>query len=577
MYFGDPTHASASPALPIEPPDTTGPMRTRPAPMTPAPSAPPASLSPDVASPDTDLLLKPSLAAAPSILPAPTRALPDAAVASDRILAWADRNRARIFIALALIYFAGFNAQWRLEPDSALYLSVGRNIAEGHGYTFHGHPNRLAYPGLPILFAGTFRLFHTTSLLPALILMPLLGAATLAMTYRLIFLRAGRPTAVLVTFGVAMSRLFYRYNFELLSDLPFLLGVTTFLVGYEAIFYRSERAAAGRDGRIRWFDWAFLACGLVIAVAMRPAMWALVLAVIATLGWSLGTALLSRRKFHWGHGLICLGVLAAVVIFYDRDPRHAATTNGPGYREEDEMLSLRPQRLWTMTVQLADSAPAVFESALVKATFGMPLGIGFSSVMAGVMIALGAGLAWHRPLWGLFFLTTLAMVMLVRPLDRYFLPLVPLLVFAWWRAITWVNRTLPGRWGNRAFLLLFALGAIPNGARVGGFVVEQRQVPFLHNYKEGRYASADSAARIIAEHVPDGREATTEQTGWVLVPPKCGRILTFLSRRYAIEPSRNPTSIPTASLHSSWSLPTPSCATPPTTAPPFPSGSPNTP
>src|SRR5438270_6094899 len=134
----------------------------------------------------------------------------------ERLLTWADRNRRWLLGSLVLIYLLGFNGQWRLEPDSALYLSIARNLAEGKGYTYHGAQHRLAFPGPPLLFAATFKLFHTESLLPALLLMPLLGLATLALSYRLFLLHAGRPTAVMITFGLGITRVFYRYCFELL-------------------------------------------------------------------------------------------------------------------------------------------------------------------------------------------------------------------------------------------------------------------------------------------------------------------------------------------------------------------------
>ena len=104
-----------------------------------------------------------------------------------------------------------------------------------------------------------------------------------------------------MTLGVACTRLFYRYSFELLSDLPFLLGVLMFLVGYEAVLYHRTgrrvispacRARTGRrptatppGPRARWFDWVFLVAGLVVAVATRPAMWAMVFAVVLAVLW----------------------------------------------------------------------------------------------------------------------------------------------------------------------------------------------------------------------------------------------------------------------------------------------------
>ena len=63
---------------------------------------------------------------------------------SDVVLAWADRYRRWVFLSLLLVYAGGFNPQWRPEPDSALYLSIGRNLVEGKGYTFHGKAHRLA-------------------------------------------------------------------------------------------------------------------------------------------------------------------------------------------------------------------------------------------------------------------------------------------------------------------------------------------------------------------------------------------------------------------------------------------------
>src|SRR4051812_46038204 len=157
---------------------------------------------------------------------------------SDRLLAFVDRYRRWVLVLILGLYAAGFNGQWRLEPDSALYLSIGRNLVEGHGYTYHGKDHRLAYPGVPLLFAGLFKTFGSDTLLPHLIVMWLMGLATLGLTYRLFLLHAGRPTAVLITLGVALSRIVYRYSFELLTDLPFLLGVMAFFVGYEAVFYR---------------------------------------------------------------------------------------------------------------------------------------------------------------------------------------------------------------------------------------------------------------------------------------------------------------------------------------------------
>src|SRR5688500_174349 len=156
----------------------------------------------------------------------------------ERVLAFVDRHRVKLFLALAALYLLGFTGHWRPEPDSALYLTIGRNLALGEGYTYHGQSHRLVFPGLPLLFAGLYKAFGTESLVPHLFAMLAMGAAALALTYRLFLLHAGRPMAVLVTLLVGVSQTFFRYNFELLTDLPFMFGVMAFLAGYEGVVHR---------------------------------------------------------------------------------------------------------------------------------------------------------------------------------------------------------------------------------------------------------------------------------------------------------------------------------------------------
>lgn len=497
---------------------------------------------------------------------------------SDLVLAWADRYRRWVFLAMVLVCAAGFNPQWRPEPDSALYLSIGRNLVEGHGYTFHGKAHRLAYPGVPLLFGGLFKAFHTHSLLPALVLMPLLGLAALGLVYRLFLLHAGRPTAVVVTVGVGMTRLFYRYSFELLTDLPFLLGVLMFLVGYEAIFHSSGGDTGGADNggariggtgtaadapcasppRAHWFDYASLAGGLVVAVTTRPAMWALVFAVVGAVGWSIARSIArsvvsptGRRSVRWrpllAQVVVSAAVVAAVAVFYLRDPRRSAAgpagaSAGTTYVEEDQMFEVRPGRLATMARRLQQNVGRVVGRNVPKASFGMEVGTPLGLVLGGLLVGLGVALAGRRPLWGLFVAATVGMILLVpKPADRYVLPILPLLVFAWWsflrRLNLWLHRRRV-RWGNWAFLALFAVGATANGEQVFDFVFEQRRPRFLEAYKDGRYASIYEAAAMVRDprHTGPSGSAASPETTWVLVGPKYARVLSLLGDRYAIEP-----------------------------------------
>ncbi|QOV87356.1 ArnT family glycosyltransferase [Humisphaera borealis] len=458
---------------------------------------------------------------------------------SDRVLSMADRYRYWLLALTLVLYIAGFNAQWRLEPDSALYLSIGRNLVEGQGYTFHGKDHRLAYPGVPMLFAAIFKVFGTGSLVPHLVVLWLMGLATLALVYRLFFLHAGRPTAVLMTFGVAISRVFYRYTFELLTDLPFLFGVMAFFVGYEAIFHRRSGKTGEESrvaGRAIWLDGVLMLAGLAIAISTRPSMLALVLAAVLSAIWSL-----VRGKARWGHLVVAALIVAAVAVFYVKDPRseNSAGSVSTSYAEEDQLFNLNVESLVQFARKAGGNAWEVLNGAVVKASFGLQVVPGLNAILSVTVLLAGILLVRTRPLWGMWVLATLAMVLLVpKPLDRYFLPVVPVLVFAWWNFVRWAESRFTAIRGRYVFLLLFGLGGICNILSTVDFVIQNRRLPFLTYYKEGRYASVYDVAKMIESSTPPSGSVGDPKTTWVAVPDKFARILSFLSRRYCIEPDR---------------------------------------
>ena len=60
---------------------------------------------------------------------------------------------------VAAVYLAGVPVQWWPTPDSALYLGLGRSLAEGDGYRFDGEPCTTVTPGLPWILAGIRTVF----------------------------------------------------------------------------------------------------------------------------------------------------------------------------------------------------------------------------------------------------------------------------------------------------------------------------------------------------------------------------------------------------------------------------------
>ena len=486
-----------------------------------------------------------------------------------RLLTWVDAHRWKLMAALAVVYALGFNGQWRMEPDSALYLTIGRNLAEGRGYTYHGQHHHLAYPGLPWLFAATFKVFGTGTLLPAHVIILLCGGLTLALTYRLFYLHAGRPTAVLMTVALGLSRTFYRYCFELLSDVPFLMGVMAFLVGYEAVFCRRydpavrgagaaegtapegtapEGAGPAPDGRgrPRWFDWALLVGGLAVAMVMRPTMWALLLAVVGAVAVTLVRGLF-RRPVRTGRlaigGVLLAAAVAAGVLFYSLDPRRSGPAETSGDYEIAFLDALTKDMDRLAEKALRTNLPALFHPSASEAMFGIDFGhldvgrhaISVSFLPSLLAIAASLFLFRRRLLWGAWVAVTLLMMLLTVVHVRYFLQVLPVLLYGWWLAVLWVNRRAAAagteralRWAGAASVVAVAALAGLNVLRVASVVVEQRRTPFLAHYRDGKYAAAPDVADVLRAHTPPG--------AWVLVPQKFGRIMTYLSDRYGAEP-----------------------------------------
>jgi hypothetical protein len=137
----------------------------------------------------------------------------------------------------------------------------------------------------------------------------------------------------------------------------------------------------------------------------------------------------------------------------------------------------------------------------------------------------------RRLLWGVWVAMSALMMLVTLVEVRYFLQVLPLLLYGCWLMLAWLDRRLAGRggWVSAAPMALFVAMVAVNAGRAATLVVEQRGVPFLKSYRHGKYALVPELTRLLQAQTPDG--------AWVLVPERqLGRILTFLSRRYAVEP-----------------------------------------
>jgi hypothetical protein len=130
-------------------------------------------------------------------------------------------------------------------------------------------------------------------------------------------------------------------------------------------------------------------------------------------------------------------------------------------------------------------------------------------------------------LWGLIVVFTLAMMAVSIVQDRYFLPILPMMVYGWWQGLRWINHRLPRRWGNLAFAALFVFGSFPNGAKIGDIFIEQRHRDPLTAFRRGRFASVEQVTAMLQKHVQPGQ--------YVYAPRKTDRIFTFKTGRNVLE------------------------------------------
>jgi hypothetical protein len=115
------------------------------------------------------------------------------------------------------------------------------------------------------------------------------------------------------------------------------------------------------------------------------------------------------------------------------------------------------------------------------------------------------------------------------PRERYFLPILPLLLLALWQAALWLERRLRPPAGAAALAGLLLLMVVPNVLQDGVFVVEQRWRGITAtDLRDPTIRYQVDMGRVIAEHVTPADTVVAEAP----------RELTYFSRRTVVEPPR---------------------------------------
>lgn len=395
---------------------------------------------------------------------------PEAIPFSARLLSSIDRRRRWVFAGLVVLYAVSFTGRWRVAPDSALAMSLGRSLSEGAGFVYHGQPHKWVEPGLPWAVAASFRAFGPESYPPLAVFVLACGVSALALAYQFFRLQLGRPGAVLLTALLAVTETFYRYCYQIVTDMPFLVGLLAALLAYERLTQPPQDASDDEQRRLdgRWWDWAMLALGTLVMSAFRPTVITFVGALLVATAWHL-----VRGPNRFRHLVVFLVVIFSMLAFRMSDPRRA-TVGESAHREATLTSLLTERRGFALHRMFTRFLPELLSEHTPEAVIGIELGTGLDEVFSIAIVALGVALMTRRVLWGAWVAATVAQMAFWLPRERYYLPILPLLLLALWYAALWLERRLKSPYGKVAFVAALLFLFVPNLLQDGVFIAEQR-------------------------------------------------------------------------------------------------------
>src|SRR5205823_4688642 len=234
--------------------------------------------------------------------------------------------------------------------------------------------------------------------------------------------------------------------------------------------YGWERLRAGGSPKLR--PLACLFAGLALAAVMRPTFWILALAWLMVCAWGLITG--PRRRFY----AVCLAMLVFVwLVVAVADPRVRGFHPLAGGYEHDALSAARGA-----TDNVVKNLPLMIHSELAYSFFGQKWIPGMTELMN--LIAIAASLVlWRRnPLWTLLILLTVAVTLVMGPVPRYYVMVVPLMMLSWFVLTIEIARRVPHRWLEVVILAGILLVTITNATRCCKVIGEQRH---WNNQEEG--------------------------------------------------------------------------------------------
>jgi 4-amino-4-deoxy-L-arabinose transferase-like glycosyltransferase len=425
------------------------------------------------------------------------------------------RHVVLVFAALAILYFLTLNNQWAIEPDSAVYLTLGRSLAEGRGMEYNGAPAGGVPPLLPVLIAGS-RLLFGPAYWPINLLISLSALGTVIFAYLAVRRLAPEVGADDVRLALAAllitgtsARLLVDST-RILTDVP-----CTFFVALG--LYAFVRA---RQGHWAWC-WAGLGAMLLATALRLPA-------AVILVGLFVGLALEFRRE---GYRRRLLATLAGMVGVAAGALAWWFLVRGRSIGGPDYFVTIFERFLFSKLgrwIQLAEG-PFRLPGALCEAITGQELQ-GFN-VVPTALILFGLWTAARRGQW-VWVCPVLAYVAFLLGLGasavapRYLLPVMPMLVYA--LAVGTVEFAArvrrrsavaaPERFAHRRRVALAVVTAfcvavsLPKAVRE---VFRMRRLDFYETYEHGKWKGKVDLGAYLASLRETGKAAPGDR---VLAP-----------------------------------------------------------
>jgi hypothetical protein len=322
-----------------------------------------------------------------------------------------------VLLAVAGLYLNALPDASALNPDSAVYMGLGRSLARGRGYTFNYEPYGKYPPVLPVMLAGVYATVGEN--LRALQgLVALCGVGAVIAAFALVRPRAGTAPALGVAVLTALCTWFQGHSLLVVrADVPYAM------FSLLALWYAERRLRAPRVSIPRWGIVALLvalAIGTHLhGVALVPAILA---AVVLTPGQS---APLRKRILAAGAVTVLCGALAAAWVLRGWEGFHMAsyrTLLKTSFSRSPEVLLLR------LKLRLLEWAgtPLNIPHHL------MPL-VGAIAVL-GLLVLPGLVRRFRRPRSAAeFYIVSYFLVSAIAGgwggHERYVIPVVPLLLY----------------------------------------------------------------------------------------------------------------------------------------------------